>query len=277
MSWHTFGHEQIKSILSKQIIANKFPNAYLFSGVEGIGKKTLALEFAQKVLGVDRLSNHPDFIFLEHQGEITLDLTLEFISKLAFKPFVAKKKVAIIDNAENLNINSSNALLKSLEEPSSSTIVILISGRKNILPTIISRCQVLRFSVFSDQELENYAKTNLVEISQNAINLSFGRIDRLKKFAEEKKFLEEQKTLASAYENFKKMSVGERLLFIGEYAEKESEELETDFKFWLNYQLKNLNKEPKKYKNLQALTEGILGLGMNKNKKLLLQNLFLHL
>ena len=72
-----------------------------------------------------------------------MEPALEFISRLSLKPFIGKYKVAIINNAENLNQQSGNALLKTLEEASESTIIILVAGYGKLLTTIISRCQVL--------------------------------------------------------------------------------------------------------------------------------------
>ncbi len=221
VKWQTFGHQNIKNILEKQILAGKIPHAYLFSGSGGLGKKVLALEFARKVLGTEKLENHPDFQILDlGANEIPAEALKDFIAKTAFKPFLAQKKVAIINNAENLNAQSSNALLKTLEEPSGSSVIILIVGTQQILPTIYSRCQVLRFNVFTADDLEDFAKQQSWGVSKEIISLSFGQIGRLKNLFEHKEFLQEQKELIARYENLAEISMGERLVAIGSYAEK---------------------------------------------------------
>ena len=161
MEWQTFGHNEIKNLLNKQISSGIFPHAYLFTGPEAVGKKNLALEFAKVVLKADKLENHPDFQILDSEGEIKIEQILEFIGKIGYKPFLGEKKVAIINNAQNLNTQSSSALLKTLEEPSESSVIILIAGSGNILSTISSRCQVLNFSIFSKTGLDRGFKANI--------------------------------------------------------------------------------------------------------------------
>src|SRR5574340_798591 len=112
--WQTFGHESVKRVLDKQLKLKKFPHAYLFFGPEGVGKKTLALEFAAKILGAGNLSVHPDFQILEEADNIAVERTREFIASLGFKPLAAKYRVAVVNDAQNLSSQSGNALLKTL-------------------------------------------------------------------------------------------------------------------------------------------------------------------
>lgn len=273
--WNTFGHERVKNILNKQINSKQFPNAYLFTGAEGIGKKTLALEFAKIILNATNLSNHPDFVILDQVGEISVEVALNFISKLSFHPFIASKKVAIINNADNLNVNSSNALLKTLEEPSENTIIILIASNAKLLPTIISRCQVLKFNTFSSLELKKFAKSQNFNLEDSAIDLSFGKIANLVNFVLNKDLFASRKQIVENYINFSLKTLGEKILSVNEYAELETEELNNNLDVWLSWQVMNLQDNPKNYTKLQALTDSILGIKMNKNKKLILQSLFL--
>ncbi len=275
LNWQVFGHENVKQILNRQFTSGKFPNTYLFVGNEGIGKKTLALEFAKKILVTENLNNHPDFLILDEIGELGIESAINFISKLNFRPFIAQKKVAIINNAENLNINSSNALLKTLEEPSESTILILISSKLRLLPTIVSRCQVIKFHTFSSIALKKFAELNKLNIPTSAFDLSFGKINQLIKFSEDKNALIQAGLLAQKYKDLIRQSTGEKLLSIGEYAELETEDLEKTFLFWLSLQVRDLGENPTDYKKMEALNDSILGLKLNKNKKLILQNLFL--
>lgn len=275
INWNTFGHERVKSVLVKQLNSGQFPNAYLFTGVDGIGKKTLALEYAKKILAVDNLNNHPDFICLDSEQEITVETILDFIAKLNFRPFVAKHKVAIINNAQNLNVNSSNALLKTLEEASASTIIILITNNTKLLPTIISRCQVLKFNNFSEEDLKSYAKLQNLTTSPDILFFSFGKISTFKALVQDTKFLKQQQQTAENYLSFRKKTLAEKILAINEFAEFETEDLEKQLELWLAWQVKNLVVTPTDYFKLQAISDSIQNIKMNKNKKLILQNLFL--
>ena len=277
MNWQTFGHKTVKNILTRQLGNLNFPNAYLFAGPEGIGKKTLALEFAKKVLETENLENHPDYLLLDTEGDITVEQAINFTSQLSYKPFVAAKKVAIINNSEKLNSHSSNALLKTLEEPSQNTIIILISSQARLLPTIVSRCQVLRFSGFSVSELESFAEINKLKASEEILDLSFGRINRLKKLSAEKEYVTSEYVATKRYQDFAEMDLEEKLLAINEYAELESEDLEKKLMLWLNWQTAHIKENVKAYKKLDALSESLQGIKMNKNKKLILQSLFLRI
>ncbi len=271
-----FGHENIKNILGKQMESKKVPHAYLFVGQDGIGKKTLALEFAKSLLTTEKLDHHPDFQILDlGEEEISAERLKDFIAKIAFMPFMAAKKVAIINNAENLNSQSSNALLKTLEEPSSSSVIILIASRNSLLPTISSRCQVLRFNNFSLNQMEDFASQKNLTVTKEMVELSFGQIGRLKKLAEEKGFIQEQNELVDDYKILARQSIGEKLMAVNKYAELESFELMENFRVWLNWQLIFLTKEPKNFLKLSAIAQALAGLRMNLNKKMVLQSLFL--
>ena len=273
--WKTFGHQNVKSILDRQIIAQKFSHAYLFSGSSGLGKKTLALEFAQKVLGAEKLSTHPDFAILDEPGEITVERILDFIEKLSYKPFLAKKKIAIINNAQNLNQQSGNALLKTLEEPSPSSIIILLANSARILPTIVSRCQRLSFSPFGKKQMEEFARKNQLGPNRSLEDLSFGRPARLKKLAEDEGFLLGEEEAVGQYKDLEKMRLGEKLNSVSGLAELETEDLERKLWTWLMWQSGQLANHPHDFVKVSALMDSIKGLKQNKNKKLILQGLLL--
>lgn len=164
---HIIGNKKIAELLEKSYAQNKLSHAYLFDGPEHIGKRTLALDFCRMVLEDTRpdIEKNPDVIIvtqLEEKKEIIIDQIRELEKNVSFSPYHAKFKVAIIDQAEKMNKEASNALLKTLEEPSKTTILILItsdSGR--ILETIRSRCQVLKFLPVKKEELRSYFKKGI--------------------------------------------------------------------------------------------------------------------
>jgi DNA polymerase III subunit delta' len=277
MDWQTFGHQAVKFILNKQIEAQKFPHAYLFAGPKGVGKKTLALEFTKKVLGAENLSNHPDFAVLDESGEIIMETMLDFISRLSYKPFLAQKKIAVINNAQNLNQQSGNALLKTLEEASPSTIIILLADSLRLLPTIVSRCQVLNFHPFSKKQLADFAEKNNLQITEPIIDLSFGSPARLKELSQDKEFLKDEEAAVESYKNFGKMRLGEKLMSISGLAELEAEDLFKNLQTWLMWQNGRLAANPADYVKARALGDSLKGLKQNKNKKLVLQGLLLRI
>jgi DNA polymerase-3 subunit delta' len=261
-AWQTFGHTNIKKLLDLQLKSGKFPHAYLFFGPAGLGKKKLALELAAKILSTEKLSNHPDFAILDQEEEIGVERAQQFMEGLGFKPFIGKYKVAVINNAQLMNTQSANALLKTLEEPSASTILILISANKNLLSTIISRCQVFNFNAFTLNQLKDFAKEQKIQSDEHLLKLSFGSVGRLLELQDSQKLSEEKEKIAD-FEKIKSGAVADRLTAISKYAELETPDLRQLFSSWLFWQ-------PSLY-----LLNAINLLETNKNKKLILQDLFL--
>ena len=273
MAWKTYGHQNTKRILELQLQAGRFAHAYLFNGPSGIGKKTLALEFAAKLLQTSDLKTHPDFSILEPSEEISVQNMREFISPLSLKPFVSRHKVAIIDNAELMNPQSSNALLKTLEEPNGNSVIILISATPQLLPTIISRCQSFFFNVFSKKQLEDFAKEKGLPADNDTISASFGRVDRLLQLSENGTV--GQMEAIHNFENIQKLPAQQRLLSLSNYADLETPELASAVNLLGLWQKQKLVANIHGYKVLAALLEARKQLQTNKNKKLILQDLFL--
>lgn len=277
MDWEIIGHEQVKSILGKQLAAGVFPHAYLFCGPAGVGKKSLGLELAKKILQTQNLDRHPDFIFFDGQKEITVATARELIERLVLSPFMGKRKVALIDGAENLNQQSGNALLKTLEEAGDDTIIILVAGAGEVLPTIVSRCQVLRFSAFSPAQLQSFVEQRKLVVTPEILALAFGSPARLLKFIDDKDFLQQQSETVKEYTNLTGVKAGEKLAQIAKYAEADNEELAKKITTWLFWQLNKLPEDLTAYAKIRVLNESLVGLQSNFNKKLILQNLFLKL
>lgn len=160
-----YGHEKQTAALQKAIGQKRVGHAYLFSGIDSIGKKTLAVEFAKTLNcegrndasdACDKCSsclkiehaNHPDMIFIEAEGQfIRIGAIREIQEQMKFKPVEGRWRAVIIDDADKMNDQAANALLKTLEEPSASNILILISSRPYSLPaTIISRTRHMRYN-----------------------------------------------------------------------------------------------------------------------------------
>lgn len=176
------GHHSNKKILEKHIMTGNISHSYLFEGKDGIGKKLMAYEFAKNILKVDNLNSSPDFKFISRQ-EGKKDIIIEQVRKqliddVYIVPSSGDKKVYIIDEAELLNIAAQNALLKTLEEPPSYVVIILISSNISaFLPTIISRLNILSFGGIENNELKEYiTKKYKVDLSNSLIEYLEGSI-----------------------------------------------------------------------------------------------------
>ena len=162
------GHNQQKKILRRALDSQRIAHAYLFEGLEGIGKRMMALAFArvllcQKGSGCGECTaclkvdhhNHPDIHLLDADGaNIKIDKIRSLQQDLSLRPLEGCYKVSLIDGAEYLTTGAANALLKTLEEPQPGTLIILITNQpEKLLSTIRSRCQRLPFSRLPKQQV----------------------------------------------------------------------------------------------------------------------------
>jgi len=167
------GHDYPKSLIGRLLQTGLLSHAYLFEGPDGIGKRLLALEFA-KGLNCERSKpdacnecpachrvnsgNHPDIVQLTASGTfIKIEQIREIQSSVYLKPFMGRKKVYVIDEADRMNTEAANCFLKTLEEPPADSLLILITSRPfSLLSTIVSRCQRLRFRPLTSSQIEQY-------------------------------------------------------------------------------------------------------------------------
>ncbi len=189
-NWGILGHKNIIHFLESNILNNKIAHAYLFCGPSHLGKTTVALKFISFLLGRDIsfLSIHSDIYWVrrernekndELQRNINIKQIRELERKLSLSSFLNSYKVAIIEEAETLSREACDSLLKTLEEPKDKTVIILISEKAHSLPsTILSRCQVLKFSLIPQEEIYNYLISQRKlerNIAKNFTHLVFGR------------------------------------------------------------------------------------------------------
>jgi DNA polymerase-3 subunit delta' len=173
------GHQKQWQFLEKSVKLGRFSHAYLFSGQEKLGKKTIAYEFIKLFFGSDIRQSHPDFIFIAPaEQEIQIKQIRELNWRLSLKPFSAPLKAAIIDQAHLMNAEAQNCFLKTLEEPRGETLLILISEYPEFLfPTIRSRTEIIKFYPVPRKEIEDYLKDQRVgeEKSRLMSQISQGR------------------------------------------------------------------------------------------------------
>jgi len=213
------GNNPVKEVLRRLLAQKRVPNALLFAGADGVGKKQFALELAKSFVcqnpemseACDVCANcrradkftfpKPDdrdafkkVIFSEHSDiglvvpynkNILVDAIRELETEANFRPYEASARFFIIDDADKMNDSASNALLKTLEEPPATSHIFLISSRPDaLLPTIRSRCQTLRFAPIDAKEIENYLSKDVKFASADAAllaKLSNGKLGHARK------------------------------------------------------------------------------------------------
>jgi DNA polymerase-3 subunit delta' len=147
------GNEAALRLLERALESGAVAHAYLFYGPPGVGKRTVALKFGAALVAdgeaEDRARRglHPDLSEVEPDGAFTtIGQVREVVRLAASRPFEGARRVFILE-ADTLNVQAANALLKTLEEPEGETVfVLLAASREGVLPTILSRAQAVRFN-----------------------------------------------------------------------------------------------------------------------------------
>lgn len=170
------GQEFAKKYMKNSIKKGKINHAYMFEGIEGIGKETFANELSKILLETPHLENAPDCIRVKPDGNsIKIAQIRSLQSDIVIKPH-KKYKIYIIDRAEKMTVEAQNALLKTLEEPPEYAIIILVTNNKEgLLPTIRSRCEVIKFTPIPFVEIKNYLISQGVEENRANLLSAFSR------------------------------------------------------------------------------------------------------
>jgi len=227
------GNTQIKIILRRMLANNRVPHSLLFTGEEAVGKRQFALELAKAFVCQnpqdfeacdscpacrradkfkfpkpdDKKEEYEKVFFSEHsdvgmvipyKNSILVNAVRDLEKEANFRPYEAKARFFIIDDADKMNDAASNALLKTLEEPAPTTYLFLVTSRPDaLLQTILSRCQTLRFAPIPPVEIENHLlETNKFapDDAELLARLSAGSIGRaletdLAKFREQREMM----------------------------------------------------------------------------------------
>jgi DNA polymerase-3 subunit delta' len=176
-NWSFVGNEWAVEMLRQQVAQQTTRHAYLFTGPPGVGRRTLALRFAQalncseppapgEACGKCRncvqiaRGQHPDLVIVTKDEDAKLpwmDPMREGLHQLALRPYQANFKVALLPGFQDATDNAANALLKTLEEaPPYAVLIITADNSEQLLPTIVSRCEVLRLRPLPVEEVERF-------------------------------------------------------------------------------------------------------------------------
>ncbi len=180
------GFEEIRNALISNFKKNKLHHGLLFSGKKGVGKASFALELAAEIILFSSINkaadlskiqsgSHPDLLIIkkeEKKQSISIDEIRQINHFLSLTSAISNHKVIIIDCLDDLNSNSSNAILKMLEEPPNNVFLFLINhDQKKLLKTIKSRCQIIKVGSVKYDNFAIALRYNFSEITEEEIRI----------------------------------------------------------------------------------------------------------
>jgi DNA polymerase-3 subunit delta' len=257
-NWDLLGHEWAVELLQGQLAQSRLRHAYLFTGPNGIGRRSLALRLSQALncsnpptagdfcgecracRGFAKMQ-HADLLLLERQEgdrEIKVAAVRELSRSLSRTPFEAKYQVALLRNFEEASEESANALLKTLEEPNPSVLLFLTAPDADSLPeTIVSRCELIRLRPVPIAELAtDLSERNGIEPERARLlaSLSSGRPGYAISLHEQSEALEQRSQWLDAGHEMLSANRIQRFAF-AEQASKDRESLRALLLVWLSF------------------------------------------
>ncbi len=196
------GQESVKELFARGIGEGRLSHAFLLAGPEGLAKTVFARELGVALVTScggcgacaecerARRGLHPDLHLVEREGDlIRVEQVEPIIADLALKPFSGSRRVWVIPEVEYLHAAAANKLLKSIEEPPDFVYFVLVTDRlERVLPTIVSRCQLVEFRPLSDEEVARYVSDRYGLGGEEAValaRLSGGAVERAQRLAED--------------------------------------------------------------------------------------------
>ena len=240
LSWPIVGHRNVVNFLQRSLGNPVAAQAYIFVGPAHIGKATVAKHFINALIpGVVDITEkdnvaghtfHPDVYWLDREvnaktEKLKKNISIEQIrllqNKLSLRSFLNTYKICVISQAQHLSTEAANSLLKTLEEPNAKTILILLAEHLNGLPpTIVSRCQILRFLPVATQDIFDHLLSLKIERkkAKNLAQLAFGRPGVATSLAAESQRYADYLSAAKAFLTLLKADINDKFKVAGELA-----------------------------------------------------------
>ncbi|MFR0822464.1 MAG: DNA polymerase III subunit delta' [Clostridia bacterium] len=252
------GNEKVKEMLEKAVTTHTVSHSYLFTGIEGIGKKEIARAFAQMILCENEEekpcntcksclqfenANHPDFMQIEAvERTIKIEQIRYMQEKIAEKPIVSSNKVYIIEDSDTMTKEAQNCLLKTLEEPPSYAIIILIATNESkLLNTIKSRCIKVPFQKIAEEDILRYMlEKQHKEMTKEEVALCEGSLAKAMKWEEKKELYNKVQNVIQNIEKVDLIDLWQKTEFL--YKAKEDIYTILDYMISILYHTKEIKK-----------------------------------
>ena len=229
------GHEEIRRHLMAAVTSGRISHAYLFDGMEGVGRRTMARAFIQALLCTENKGrsegcghcvacrtvldgNHPDVHWIRpEKGSGTIrvgQIRQELVQDMMVRPYQSAYKIYVIEKAELLGTEAQNAMLKTIEEPPAYGVVLLITnGASMLLPTIRSRCVALNFQPLPQTQIRQVLRERGFSEAQAAAGAAFsqGSLGQALALAGDEEFAALQETVGSLLAQQPEQTDGGRL------------------------------------------------------------------
>jgi DNA polymerase-3 subunit delta' len=256
-NWNLLGHEWAVDMLKKHIVNGTTRHAYLFAGPPGLGRRTLALRFAQALncqMPIDagipcgqcrdckqiEAMQHADLTIVQADSEggtLKVDQIREARRTLILKPYQSKYRVAIFLRFQEANDNAANALLKTLEEaPSYAVLILTADTPEQLLPTIVSRCEVLRLRPLKIEEVQKDLESRGLERDRATLiaHISSGRPGYAKRLMESDSLLERREERLNDLQGLISASRVEKFAYADKLA-RDKDSMRQAVLIWLSY------------------------------------------
>ena len=238
MTWNLMGHEWAEEMLRQHITSGQMRHAYLFSGPRGVGRRSLALRFAQAInctqppapgqpCGECRICcqidamQQADLNILQSTQEgdtLKVEAVRDLQHMLSLAPYESNYRVALLLRFEEANANAQNALLKTLEEPNARVVLLVTADDpENLLPTITSRCELLRLRPMAPAALSAKLQTlrSMEQVQADLIaQISGGRPGYALRLVDTPELLAERQQAMQDCLNLLGLSRLERMVFV---------------------------------------------------------------
>ena len=256
-NWNLIGHEWAVDMLKKHVIHGTARHAYLFAGPPGLGRRTLALRFAQALncqthveAGIPcgqcrdckqiEAMQHADLTIIQADSEggtLKVDKIREARRSLTLKPYQANYRVALFLRFQEANDNAANALLKTLEEaPSYAVLILTADNPEQLLPTIVSRCEVLRLRPLKIENIQSALENRGIETSQARLiaHIAGGRFGYALRLIENETLLEMREERLNDLQGLISASRVEKFAYADKLA-RDKESMRQAILIWLSY------------------------------------------